>query len=58
MNVWFTFGLLVVMGIVHAVLGSIVVSGICTIASIFILVLDAMKEEIIKVIKQTNKQDK
>lgn len=58
MNVWFPFGLLVIFGIIHAIVGSVIVSGMCTIASIFILVLDAMKEEIIKVIKQTNKQDK
>ena len=53
MNVWFYFGLLVVLGIIHAIVGSIIVSGICTIASIFIIVLDGIKNDIIKAIKQT-----
>lgn len=53
MNVWFPFGLLVVMGIIHAVAGSVIVSGMCTIASIFIIVLDEIKNDIIKAIKQT-----
>lgn len=54
MNVWFPFGLLVVMSIIHGVIGSFVVSGMCTIASILIIVLDSIKEDIIKAIKQTN----
>lgn len=53
MNVWFPFIFLVVMGIIHAVIGSIVVSGMYTIASIFIIVLDGIKDDIIKAIKQT-----
>lgn len=53
MNIWFPFGLLFIMGIIHAVIGSIVVSGMCTIASIFIIVLDGIKDDIIKAIKQT-----
>ena len=53
MNVWFPFIFLVVMGIIHAVVGSIVVSGMYTIASIFVIVLDVIKEDIIKAIKQT-----
>jgi Na+/proline symporter len=57
MNVWFPFIFLVVMGIIHAVVGSIVVSGMYTIASIFVIVLDVIKEDIIKVIKQ-NKENK
>lgn len=57
MNVWFYFGLLVILGIIHAVVGSVIVSGMCTIASIFIIVLDGIKNDIIKAIKQ-NKDDK
>lgn len=57
MNVWFPFIFLVVMGIIHAVIGSIVVSGMYTIASIFVIVLDVIKEDIIKAIKQ-NKENK
>lgn len=53
MNVWFYFGLLVILGIIHAVVGSVIVSGMCTIASIFIIVLDGIKDDIIKAIKQT-----
>lgn len=53
MNVWFPFGLLVIMGIIHAVVGSVIVGGMCTIASIFIIVLDGIKDDIIKAIKQT-----
>ncbi len=53
MNVWFPFIFLAVMGIIHAVVGSIVVSGMYTIASIFVIVLDGIKEDIIKAIKQT-----
>ena len=53
MNVWFYFGLLVILGIIHAVVGSVIVSGMCTIASIFIIVLDGVKNDIIKAIKQT-----
>ena len=53
MNVWFPFGLLVIFGIIHAVVGSVIVSGMCTIASIFIIVLDGIKDDIIKAIKQT-----
>lgn len=57
MNVWFPFGLLSIMSIIHAVTGSFVVSGMCTIASIFIIVLDDIKDDIIKAIKQ-NKENK
>ena len=53
MNVWFYFGLLVILGIIHAIIGSVIVSGMCTIASIFIIVLDGIKDDIIKAIKQT-----
>lgn len=53
MNVWFYFGILVILGIIHAVVGSVIVSGMCTIASIFIIVLDGIKNDIIKAIKQT-----
>ena len=53
MNVWLPFGLLVILGIIHAVVGSAIVSGMCTIASIFIIVLDGIKNDIIKAIKQT-----
>lgn len=53
MNVWFYFGLLVTLGIIHAIIGSVIVSGMCTIASIFIIVLDGIKNDIIKAIKQT-----
>lgn len=52
MNVWFYFGLLVILGIIHAVVGSVIVSGMCTIASIFIIALDGIKDDIIKAIKQ------
>lgn len=52
MNVWFYFGLLVILGIIHAVVGSVIVSGMCTIASIFIIILDGIKDDIIKAIKQ------
>jgi len=53
MNIWVPFGLLVVMSIIHSVIGSFVISGMCTIASILIIVLDVIKEDIIKAIKQT-----
>ena len=57
MNVWFYFGLLVILGIIHAIVGSVIVSGMCTIASIFIFVLDGIKDDIIKAIKQ-NKENR
>ena len=57
MNVWFPFGLLVIFGIIHAIVGSVIVSGMCTIASIFIIVLDDIKEDIIKAIKQTKENE-
>lgn len=57
MNVWFYFGLLVILGIIHAVVGSVIVSGMCTIASIFIIVLDGIKNDIIKAIKQTKENE-
>ncbi|WBF79405.1 hypothetical protein BNCALIDO_00015 [Aeromonas phage vB_AdhM_TS9] len=53
MNVWFPFGLLVIFGIIHAIVGSVIVSGMCTIASIFIIVLGGIKDDIVKAIKQT-----
>ena len=53
MTVRLPFVLLVLLGIIHAVVGSVIVSGMCTIASIFIIVLDGIKDDIIKAIKQT-----
>lgn len=56
MKIWFAFGLITCVGIVHAITGSTVVSGMCTVSSIFIIALDDMKEDIIKAINQ-NKKD-
>lgn len=52
MAIYVPAALLYVFSILHSMFGSDVVSGICTVAIIFLFVLDEMKESIISSIKE------